>query len=237
MICWVITKWNFRKPKKEKDKGQINSLNHHSAKIYFPLKRSLTVLVGQSNFGEAKPSINKVFLLLEWHLQAHTHSSYAYGFMIHRVKYQCLRETKPTNLSCCSKVQRTWPVFWRHSNISKRNFIIKTIEFLHLENCRNKDYIFQKIQIESTSLILWAMQPHFEMCTLNRSSVTGFPSIHSKFLALHSPHNRPPSPNSPQRQVPRKNTSNRVKSCKRLCILIEQIKGHLLMEQHGNKIS
>lgn len=40
--------------------------------------------------------------------------------------------------------------------------------------------------------------------TLAKRSETGLPSNQSKCLELHSPHNSPPSPNSPQLQVPRK---------------------------------
>lgn len=49
-----------------------------------------------------------------------------------------------------------------------------------------------------------------EMLTLDKSSVTGLPSNHSKCLPLHSPHSRPPSPNSPQRQVPVKGIFNNI---------------------------
>lgn len=44
--------------------------------------------------------------------------------------------------------------------------------------------------------------------TLAKRSVTGLPSNHSKCLAVHSPHSKPPSPNSPQRQVPVKEVLN-----------------------------
>lgn len=49
------------------------------------------------------------------------------------------------------------------------------------------------------------------MLTLDKISVTGLPSNHSKCLPLHSPHSKPPSPNSPQRQVPVKETLDIIK--------------------------
>lgn len=63
-------------------------------------------------------------------------------------------QIKPTNLCRCPQMQRLRSVFWRHGNISKFNFVIKSVKLLYLKTAINWN------EMEQFLINFWILAQH-----------------------------------------------------------------------------